>query len=125
MLHAGHIRFPLACTLRPNDSEHAVQKIWLQKQGSAGERGAVPAGKELPAGCHDCSLSKLHSTFQCIATERKIHRSGSSQGRGHKESYVLYGYCTAATKTSQSMKFFRAPGGGEGGRAEIDSELVI
>lgn len=29
--HAGHVRFPLACTLGPDDSEHGMQKIWLQK----------------------------------------------------------------------------------------------
>lgn len=117
MLHAGQFRFPFACTLRPNDSEHAVQNIWLQKQRSAEKRGGVPAGKEIPAGCHNCSLGELHSTFQCIATEREIHRNGvvttaCPQGK----------QCTAATKSShqiiENLSSFR-------GRAETDPELEV
>lgn len=50
-----------------------------------GKLGGVPARKEMPAGCHDCSLGELRSTFQYIATEREIHRNGSLQRRSHKE----------------------------------------
>lgn len=56
----------------------------------------------MPAGCHDCSLGELRSTFQCIATEREIHRNGPSRKAVNN---------IALPKTSQHMRFFQAPGG--------------
>lgn len=68
---------------------------------SRGNLEVMPAREKMPAGCHDCSLGELRSAFQCIATEREIHRNGSSRKAVNN---------IVPPKTSQHMKFFQASG---------------